>query len=145
MPVGLKYKNAVPMPSGTAVYAGIPFSRPLGEHQTPGRQHEEIQCIDIDVNITQKPVDVVRLDALRKQTLVDLRIDVLRHSGHGVDFGLPHEGHEGAGLPVQVMHVEVGDIEMAGAEPGKRQQVGPTYATQAGDGNARLAQLRIYP
>ena len=62
-------------------------------------------------------------------------IPVLRYMK---DFGLTHERHKRASLPVQVVHieiVEVSDIEMSDAQPGECQQVRATNAAQPCNGN----------
>ncbi len=104
---------------------------------------EVVEAVEIQVDAFEERVDPVSNDALGKATQTDLGVDVERHLREGVDLRSIDRPDVRAGLPVEVREretIEVGDVEVADAEPRQRQQVATADAAEAGDRDAAAAQ-----
>ena len=104
---------------------------------------EEIEAVDVEINIAEELFEVFRVDATRENVDVDFRVDVARHSGENVNFGLVDAAHACADLAIEVLdakRIEIGDVEFSDAQSRKRQKVNATNATHSGNGDPLVAQ-----
>lgn len=109
-------------------------------------EREIIEAIDIDIDIAQEVVDILRRHALRERSQLDLGIDVTRHLCKHVELGTLETRDRGADLAIEVgdvESVEVGEVEFADAEPCKRQQMDATYAPEPRDRDAFFTQQSL--
>ena len=123
---------------------GNAFFPALGKHHSARRQGEKVEPINVDVNVFQELVHVLRFDTFRKFSEFNLRVDVQRDRCHRLQFGLPHGRHRSTRLSIQVMDVKVvkiRNIELGQAQARQCAQMCAAHTTQPRNGNARPAHF----
>ena len=117
-----------------------------GEGQTTRRKSEEIKAVDIDIDIGQKIVNGIGLNACGKNPKIDLRVDVARHFREHVGLGTSERTQRSTRLAIEVGDIEdvvIGNGEFSDAEASQRQQMDSADTAEAGNGNALATQTLL--
>jgi len=79
----------------------------VGEHHFACVERECIKAVNVKVHPLEEAIEVPRIDACWKQFQFAVWVDVCRHLGQDVHFGLAERGHHRARLSI-----EIGELEM---------------------------------